>query len=245
MSRIALLARGALLLIYTVFDGSPAVSQTVEPACLAELLVKVECVESASRHLSPERQALLHGAAELIAGKLTVGRPVGLNFICTHNSRRSHLAQVWAAVAVHHYAVDNVQCTSGGTEATACNERVVCALRRAGFSVVAELPDAKNPVYLLQFAEKIPPLQLFSKRYDESESPSSGFVAMMCCSEADVSCPVVLGAVGRVALHYRDPKESDGTPLESETYDARSDQIAAEMFFLLREVRMLLAPTPD
>ena len=38
-----------------------------------------------------------------------------LNFICTHNSRRSHLGQIWAAIAGAYYNVD-VATFSGGTE---------------------------------------------------------------------------------------------------------------------------------
>jgi arsenate reductase len=38
-------------------------------------------------------------------------------------------------------------------------------------------------------------------------------------------------------LPYDDPKISDGTPLESTTYDQRSEQIATEMLYLMSEVK--------
>ena len=103
-------------------------------------------------------------------------------------------------------------------------------------SVVTKNPDVANPEYWLHFAETEPPITLFSKRYDHPTNPRQRFFAMMCCDDADRNCPIVPGTVGRVALHYQDPKESDGTDRERETYDARRDEIGAEMFFLMREL---------
>lgn len=225
-----------LVFIHALISGSPVLSQSKPTPWLPHLGAKLEQFEQAAASLTVERQSLLRGAAELIASEIQQGRSVSLNFICTHNSRRSHLAQVWGAVAAQRYGVSQVHSYSGGTEATACNERVVRSLRRAGLSVVTESPTDKNPLYLLQFAEDVAPIKLFSKRYNDPSNPPSGFVAMMCCSDADEKCPVVSGAIGRIALHYRDPKESDGTKSESATYDQRRDEIAAEMFFLMREV---------
>lgn len=210
---------------------------SASPRWLPGLQQNIEQIEAASHKLPQDRQKLLSGAASEIAAQLNAQGTVGLNFICTHNSRRSHLSQLWAAVAAEAYGLDGIACFSGGTEATACNERIVRSLRRGDFSVVAQEPTANNPHYWAQFAESQPPLELFSKRYDDPANPSSGFFAMMCCSDADAKCPVVLGASGRVALHYNDPKASDGTDAEDATYDLRRDEIAAEMFFLLRHIR--------
>ena len=40
---------------------------------------------------------------------------VKLNFICTHNSRRSHLSQVWAKTMSDYFGVKGIKCYSGGT----------------------------------------------------------------------------------------------------------------------------------
>ena len=242
MSRVSPTIGVTLFLIQTLISGSPVLSQSKPTTWLPNLDTKLQQLEQASASLSADRQSLLRGAAELIAAEVQQGRSVSLNFICTHNSRRSHLAQVWGAVAAQRYGVSQVHSYSGGTEETACNERVVRSLRRAGLSVVTESPSDKNPLYLLQFAEDVAPTKLVSKRYNDPSNPSAGFVAMMCCSDADEKCPVVTGAIGRIALHYRDPKESDGTKAESTTYDQRRDEIAAEMFFLMREVSNKLNP---
>ncbi len=201
------------------------------------LAESIDKTKQASHQLAPPRQELLDDAAAKIAKLLQESASFGLNFICTHNSRRSHLAQLWAAVAATAYGVTELDSFSGGTEATACNERIVRSFRRAGFSVVTQSPTADNPVYFAQFEESTPPLKLFSKRYDDSENPASDFLPMMCCSDADDKCPVVVGASGRVSLHYNDPKESDGTDQEAATYDARRDEIGAEMFYLVRQIK--------
>ena len=59
----------------------------------------------------------------------------------------------------------------------------------------------------------------------------------MTCSDADANCPFVPGAAYRKPVTYRDPKESDGTDKEKETYDERCRQIGTEMFYMMRSVK--------
>ncbi|MBI1346972.1 protein-tyrosine-phosphatase [bacterium] len=189
--------------------------------------------------LPSERQELLTRVADDVVSRVQTGKPVHLTFICTHNSRRSHLAQIWCQVAAAYYEVPGVETYSGGTEATACNIRTVRSLRRAGLSVATMTPG-KNPVYLVQYAESAPALKVFSKVYSEEGNPQSNYLAMMCCSDADQNCPIVRGASARFSLQYLDPKVSDGTPEEAARYDERSRQIAQEMFFLMANVAQRL-----
>ncbi|GAB5404173.1 MAG: protein-tyrosine-phosphatase [Aureliella sp.] len=210
------------------------------PVWLPGLKGRIDRYKVAAEELSSARVELLSGAANEIAKAVKEVGNVGLNFICTHNSRRSHLSQLWAAVACRAYGIGTINSISGGTEATACNERIVRSLRRAGLSIVAADPTNSNPRYFAQFEESTPPLELFSKRFDDADNPSDNFFAMMCCSDADDKCPVITGAIQRVALHYQDPKSADGTPAEAATYDTRRDQIAGEMFFLIRQVSRAL-----
>ncbi|HBE71923.1 MAG TPA: protein-tyrosine-phosphatase [Planctomycetaceae bacterium] len=207
-----------------------------EFAWLPGLAAKTAIYKIAAAEIPAERQQMLSAAASEIAAGLQEHGEIALNFICTHNSRRSHLAQLWAAIACTAFGVEGVSCVSGGTEATACNERIVRSLRRAGLSVVAQSPASQNPVYLVQYEERTQPIELYSKKYDDPSNPSQNFFAMMCCSDADEKCPVVLGAIGRVSLHFVDPKISDGTDQESATYDHRRDQIASEMCYLVAQI---------
>lgn len=156
-------------------------------------------------------------------------QPTRLNFICTHNSRRSHLGMIWAAVAAAHYGLENVVSYSGGTEATAFNPRAVAALQRAGFYV--ECPEGENPHYLVHFSEDKPPLVCFSKVYDHPDNPKQDFAAIMTCSDADENCPVIPGVELRLPLTYEDPKVADDTPIEEERYDERVAQIGRELLY--------------
>lgn len=158
-------------------------------------------------------------------------QPANLNFICTHNSRRSHLGMIWAAVAGHLSGREDVATFSGGTEATALNHRMVEALSRAGFRV--HNPGGENPRYEVRYAENAPPLICFSKRYNDPANPVADFLAVMTCDDADVNCPLIPGADFRLSLTYRDPKEADDTPGEAARYDERLRQIGRELLFAL------------
>jgi arsenate reductase len=144
------------------------------------------------------------------------------------------LAQIWTATAAHHYGVENVETYSGGTEATAFNPRAVAAIEGAGFKV--ENPGGENPKYKISSNDESESMICFSKKFDDEFNPDKKFGAIMTCSDADENCPVVPGADFRKPITYRDPKESDGTNREKETYDERCFQIAREMFYMISQV---------
>lgn len=181
------------------------------------------------------RKEELKRAADYILSKLEKNETAKLNFICTHNSRRSHLAQIWTAVAANYYGIQNIETYSGGTEATAFNPRAVAALERAGFKV--ENPGGDNPNYRVYFDDESAPLTCFSKTYDDPVNPGKEFAAVMTCSDADENCPFVPGAEFRIPITYRDPKESDGTEREANVYDERCKQIGTEMFYMVSLVK--------
>ena len=185
-----------------------------------------------------ERRALLRDLAAFVAQRKQTNQPAQLVFICTHNSRRSHLSQIWAQVAADYYGIPNVVTYSGGTEATAFNPRAVAAIERAGF-VVEKTGDDSNPVYLVSYSPEKAPMRCFSKTYDHPENPKSDFCAVMTCSDADEACPTIFGAAARIPLRYEDPKAFDDTPQEPEKYDERCLQIARELFWAMREVEKL------
>lgn len=212
-----------------------ATASTERPELLEALTPAVERMDRGAQRLAADRRTVLDSAADFVARRLAAEESAELVFICTHNSRRSHLAQIWAQVAAEYYGLEQVQTYSGGTEATACNLRTVQALRRAGLEIVATT-NGNNPRYLVQYAENRLPIEVFSKVYDAAPNPANGFAAMMCCADVDEECPVVHGAELRVPLHYVDPKASDGTPQEAATYDQRSEQIGREMFYLFAQV---------
>jgi arsenate reductase len=183
--------------------------------------------------ISSERLQLLNEMAAYLIAKMKQGQEIRLNFICTHNSRRSQFSQIWAQTAAVYYGIDTA-CFSGGVEVTAFNERAVAALKRDGFKVVKK--GEENPVYFVFPGEDTEPIITFSKVYDDPINATKDFAAVMTCDHADENCPVISGAERRFPLRFEDPKSFDGTVQEEEMYSQRSHQIGAELFFLFEKV---------
>lgn len=177
-----------------------------------------------------ERKEILQQISAYIRSKQEQNKPINLVYICTHNSRRSHLGQIWAKVAGHYYNIENVNTYSGGTEATAFNINAISALQRVGFNI-QKTTDSANPVYHVYHSDGGEPDICFSKVYDHPHNPDSEFAAIMTCSDAEENCPFIPGVELRVGTTYDDPKAFDNTPLQDEKYDERCKQIALETLY--------------
>ena len=186
--------------------------------------------------ISEERKILLNSFAEYISKKINNGTIVNLIFICTHNSRRSTMSQIWAQTAAEYFNIPNIKCFSGGTEATAFNPRAVKAVQNYGFKV-EQKDESENPIYLVYFSDKTEPITCFSKVYSDKFNPQTNFAAIMTCSHADKNCPLVFGAEVRFPVKYNDPKEFDNTDLETKKYEERFEQIGIEMLYTFEIVK--------
>ena len=183
--------------------------------------------------ITSERRVLLEEMAQYLREKLSTGQEIRLNFICTHNSRRSQFSQIWAQTAAAYYGIE-VFCYSGGVEVTAFNPRAVAAIQRDGFKVVQK--EGENPIYFVLFSDDSEPIVTFSKVYDDPINATKDFAAVMTCDHADENCPFIPGAEKRFPLRFEDPKAFDDSPLEEKMYSERSHQIAAELFYLFEKV---------
>ena len=190
--------------------------------------------------ISEERKELLLSFAKYIADKVIEEKSINLIFICTHNSRRSTMAQIWAQAAAEYFGINNVQCYSGGTEATAFNANAVKAVKDVGFKIT-KMDESDNPIYLVTYSEEKEPIKCFSKVYSNSFNPQKDFAAIMTCSDADANCPMVLGAEARFPVKYDDPKEFDGTKFELKKYNERFEQIGIEMLFVFRNAKTFIS----
>lgn len=186
--------------------------------------------------ISEDRRKILQPLIEFIQSKINNNQSIRINFICTHNSRRSHLSQVWAQTMAHYFKIKNVYCYSGGTEATALFPMVAKTLKDTGFKVKT-MSEGDNPIYSIKYSDKEHPLIGYSKTYDDDFNPSSGFAAVMTCSQADEGCPFVAGAEKRIPITYEDPKAFDNTPQQAEKYSERSLQIVTELFYIFSQIR--------
>jgi arsenate reductase len=186
--------------------------------------------------ISAERKTILQSLIDFIQSKVTENQDIRLNFICTHNSRRSHLSQIWAQTAAAHYNIKNVFSYSGGTEATALFPMVAQTLTNTGFQIKT-LSEDSNPVYSVKYSENDHPLICFSKTYDDAFNPQSEFAAILTCSQADGGCPFIAGAEKRIPITFEDPKAFDNTPQQAKKYQERSIQIATELFYVFSQIK--------
>lgn len=186
--------------------------------------------------ISEERKKTLQALIDFVQLKVSNQETVAINFICTHNSRRSHLSQVWAQTIAYSLDIQNVVCYSGGTEATAMFPMAAKTLENAGFQI-QQLSTEKNPVYAIKYAENEHPIIGFSKKLDDDFNPKTGFAAIMTCDSANEACPFVVGAEKRIPITFLDPKAFDNTPEQTAKYQERSVQIATEMLFVFSNVK--------
>lgn len=200
----------------------------------SKLVEKLNSLNTAS--ISDERRTILQPLIDFIQAKVDAKQIINLNFICTHNSRRSHLSQAWAQVTGSYFGIENLFCYSAGTEATALFPVAAKTLGNSGFKVET-LSQGENPIYSIKYNENQHPIIGFSKTITSDFNPKSGFAAIMTCSSADQGCPFIVGAEKRIPITYVDPKVSDGTPQQSEKYEERSIQIATEMKFIFSQIK--------
>lgn len=184
--------------------------------------------------ISDKRKVLLDPLVKYIIGKIAANEPIALNFICTHNSRRSHLSQVWAQTLAHYVGIKNITCYSGGTEATALFPMAAETLGNMGFQI-DKLSENNNPVYSIKYAPNSHPVIGFSKTFDDQFNPKVNFASIMTCSSADKGCPFVGGSDGRFPITFDDPKAFDNTPQQKEKYHERSLQIATELYYVMNQ----------
>jgi len=228
------LALFLLLMTTTIGLGNDPIKKSV----LNDALVTyINALKPDFSKIPEDRKAQLDQIAGFIQQQVNAGEPVQLTYICTHNSRRSHFGQIWAATAAAYYGIPQVKTFSGGTEVSAFNERAVAACSRAGF-VIKKVSEEPNARYEVQYAADAEPVLAFSKKYDDAANPQRDFCAVMTCSQADAACPIVRGAATRVATPYDDPKAFDGTPEETAKYDERCRQIATETLYVFSKVRV-------
>ena len=198
-------------------------------------------IEAFIKELNPdsipnERKVILQPLIDFIQEKVNNKQEIRLNFICTHNSRRSHLSQIWAQTMAAYFNIQNVFCYSGGTENTAVYPMIIKTLENIGFTTNS-ISIGENPIYSIKFAENQHPIIAFSKKLDADFNPKSEFAAIMTCSQADGGCPFIFGAEKRIPITYDDPKAFDNTPFQSEKYHERSLQIATELLFVFSQIK--------
>lgn len=186
--------------------------------------------------ISEDRRQLLINIADKIIEEYKKKGFLNLNFICTHNSRRSQMGQVWAFFAAEYFTIKDIRSFSGGTEVTAFHRNTVKCLQKVGFEFSVLDFSHQNPKYLITFNGTEKSMIGFSKTYDEkiNELP---YIAITTCDSADQNCPFIPDAIYRFHLPYTDPKNFENTEFQQEKYLETCKKIAAEIFTIFKIVK--------
>lgn len=185
-----------------------------------------------------ERKEVLLQLVAVIKEKINKKEEINLQFICTHNSRRSQISQLWAAVLAYHFGIKNIKCYSGGTEVTAFHPNAINALEKIGFVFRSDY-QTSNTHYAVSFSDSADALVCFSKVFNDPHNDVNSFIAIMTCSDAEANCPFIPEAEKRIAIRYKDPKYADNTPEQELAYDLCSDTIASELYFIFSKLNLL------
>ncbi len=198
------------------------------------LKVYLRNLQNEFEQINIERIQILNEISEYIIKKQSIGE-VKLVFICTHNSRRSHIAQIMSFASALFYNLQGIKTYSSGTEVSEFNPRAINALREVGISIVQKT-DPPNPIYKVNFGDGSIEFDVFSKALNDPSLPKSDFLAIMVCDQANEACPVVFGSDEKIALPYEDPKNYDNTDLEEIKYKERVREIAREMLYIFSKL---------
>ena len=185
--------------------------------------------------ITDQRKTNLELLVKYLREKVSTNEEIRINFICTHNSRRSQFSQVWAQAIAHFFGIREIFCYSGGTETTALFPAVAEALEESGFRI-KKISQGDNPVYSIKYSANEHPIIGFSKKLDDDFNPESGFAAVLTCDSANEACPVVPGASIRIPIEFTDPKIFDNTPEQATKYREKSLEIATELLYVFSKI---------
>jgi arsenate reductase len=181
--------------------------------------------------ISDEKKEILKEIANYIIESRKIRPSVRVMFVCTHNSRRSQIAQASIRAAAAFKGIGGIFSYSAGTEVTEVNPYTAEALKNIGFEV-RKYDALENPKYAIAYSAEVPASIHYSKLINDISNPQYGFLAVMVCGSADMQCPTVTGSDKRILLAYDDiiaksPEDS------AEKHTQMAKQILTDMLFIM------------
>ena len=167
------------------------------------------------------RLDVLDKIASKITSRLKLDLKANVVFVCTHNSRRSQIAEVSLRSFLKVLQIPEISVFSCGTEKTGIPDQIVRLLEGLGFEVL------KTGEFINVGSE----ITLSSKTFDDPGLPPN-LLAIMVCDHASESCPFVPSFSERISLEFQDPKSADGSPQETVSYENAWKKISREMAYL-------------
>lgn len=216
------------------------ISDPLEFSAMSPLFIRLkqylDARKKESDTIPKDRKTVLLSLSDAILSSFETREKANLIFVCTHNSRRSLIAQAFGAAIPHYFDFPGIKSFSGGTSVTEISPFAIQALEESGFRLENQGPP-RNPKYSVWWADGSPSLQAYSKKFQDSPNPSSEFIAIMVCSQADESCPYISGAEARISLPFEDPKIADSSENPLGKYLETCDRISTELLFAFEQVK--------
>ncbi len=150
-----------------------------------------------------KRKKRLDNIASVINENLNKTRSIV--FLCTHNSRRSQICEVWGKVFAEIYR-KKININSAGAFKTVVHSQVYESIVKCGLVV-----DNKKEIF---FDKK--KFKLNSKTIDSLTMKN--FIAVMTCSNAEKSCPNDPRSIRNIKMFFNDPRIYDETDKMSREY---------------------------
>ena len=169
-----------------------------------------------------DRRLRLDAIASYVRSKVRQQRAASLLFLGRHNSRRSHLAQVWAQTVAAWCEVGVVISYSAGVQPTRLAPAAVDALRRAGFVVdLGQDPSTAK----VSFRADAPPMICYAKDYEALQVPQRNWCAVSVDAGVAAGFPALDEAEERVVLPLEDPDD-----------DALCARVARDLLYAFTQV---------
>ena len=168
-----------------------------------------------------KRKKRLDNIASVINENLNKTRSIV--FLCTHNSRRSQICEVWGKVFAEIYR-KKININSAGAFKTVVHSQVYESIVKCGLVV-----DNKKEIF---FDKK--KFKLNSKTIDSLTMKN--FIAVMTCSNAEKSCPNDPRSIRNIKMFFNDPRIYDETDKMSREYLNTTIYIAEELNYIFKNI---------
>ena len=168
-----------------------------------------------------KRKKRLDNIASVINENLNKTRSIV--FLCTHNSRRSQICEVWGKVFAEIYR-KKININSAGAFKTVVHSQVYESIVKCGLIV-----NNKKEIF---FDKK--KFKLNSKTTDSITMKN--FIAVMTCSDTEKSCPHDSRSVRNIKMFFNDPRIYDETDKMSREYLKTTTYIAEELNYIFKNI---------
>ena len=154
--------------------------------------IREQLILDAGKTISEKRKALLNDLASSLKKEIVLKEQnddsVAVVYLCTHNSRRSHFAQVWGHIASVYFGVSNLKNLFRRYSCYACHPNTIAALKQIGFDIKCDDLSCENPLYHVYYNDE-EFIECYSKANSDESLPQKDFIAVMTCSDSVTTAP--------------------------------------------------------